>query len=226
MKRGDNTFAVFDIDGTVVRNFSFGAEFIYKIVQTYGLPKDKELSNIAMQKWHKAEQHKQQNIFDTSLRPYYRQYLPNLTKPQIELAGNEVSEMSLKYITPAMRDLIIKHKQQGLKLFAVSYSPEITLIKLLKQLGFDDWWAPQMLFDSSNHYLPRSKDNQIIWDKKQHLLDLCDKHKLTLKGSYGYGDNINDKPMLDIVENPIAINPDRLLYKEATKRGWYIINAS
>jgi phosphoserine phosphatase len=42
----------------------------------------------------------------------------------------------------------------------------------------------------------------------------------TLEGSFFYSDSHNDLPLLDLVDNPVAINADKILTSEAIKRGW------
>ena len=46
----------------------------------------------------------------------------------------------------------------------------------------------------------------------------------TLEGSYFYTDSHNDLPLLKIVSNPIAVDPDNLLRSEAKKEKWSIIS--
>jgi hypothetical protein len=43
---------------------------------------------------------------------------------------------------------------------------------------------------------------------------------LDLAHSYGYGDSLNDVPLLETVGNPVAINPDMRLRRYAKRRGW------
>ena len=38
-----------------------------------------------------------------------------------------------------------------------------------------------------------------------------------------YSDSQNDLPLLRLVSNPIAVNPDEVLEKEAIKNNWPII---
>jgi hypothetical protein len=40
---------------------------------------------------------------------------------------------------------------------------------------------------------------------------------------YAYSDSISDAPLLEIVGNPTAVNPDRALRKLATERAWPIL---
>jgi phosphoserine phosphatase len=46
---------------------------------------------------------------------------------------------------------------------------------------------------------------------------------LALEGSYGLGDTESDAPFLEIVENPIAFNPNYNLKKIAEEKGWRIV---
>ena len=46
----------------------------------------------------------------------------------------------------------------------------------------------------------------------------------SFKKSYFYSDSINDLPLLELVNKPIAVNPDPKLKLMAKKRNWHIIN--
>jgi len=48
----------------------------------------------------------------------------------------------------------------------------------------------------------------------------------SLPRSYAYSDSITDLPMLEIVGNPRAVNPDRALRKVAQQRGWPVLSFS
>lgn len=41
--------------------------------------------------------------------------------------------------------------------------------------------------------------------------------------SFFYSDSMNDLPLLDMVSNPVAVNPDPVLHDLATTRGWPIV---
>ncbi len=46
----------------------------------------------------------------------------------------------------------------------------------------------------------------------------------SLEGSYFYSDSINDLPLLEVVDNPIVVDPDEFLEDTAKERGWPIIS--
>jgi phosphoserine phosphatase len=46
----------------------------------------------------------------------------------------------------------------------------------------------------------------------------------SLHGSHFYSDSINDLPLLERVDNPVAVDPDPLLAEAAQRRGWPVIS--
>jgi phosphoserine phosphatase len=51
---------------------------------------------------------------------------------------------------------------------------------------------------------------------------LAEEQGLDLQGSYAYSDSATDLPMLEVVGNPVAVNPDKALRRIAIERGWTI----
>ena len=41
---------------------------------------------------------------------------------------------------------------------------------------------------------------------------------------YFYSDSRNDLPLLNLVNEPVAVNPDAVLLAEAEKKGWPVLN--
>ena len=59
------------------------------------------------------------------------------------------------------------------------------------------------------------EEGKIYW-----LQQLIEEEGIDLAKSYFYTDSITDRPLLDLVAHPIAVNPDPMLYREAVRRGW------
>lgn len=59
-------------------------------------------------------------------------------------------------------------------------------------------------------------------EKARRLTKYCENHNYSPDNAWYYGDSISDLPALSIVGNPVCVNPDRQLEKEARKRGWKI----
>ncbi len=48
-------------------------------------------------------------------------------------------------------------------------------------------------------------------------------HDRGLGAAYFYSDSYTDRPMLDLVAHPVAVNPDRRLRRHAARRGWPVL---
>jgi HAD superfamily hydrolase (TIGR01490 family) len=58
--------------------------------------------------------------------------------------------------------------------------------------------------------------------KAMAISELAAEHSIDLANSYAYSDSINDVPLLELVGNPVAINPDGPLRAHARVRNWPI----
>jgi hypothetical protein len=51
---------------------------------------------------------------------------------------------------------------------------------------------------------------------------MAEEQGIDLSRSFAYSDSITDRPMLELVGQPVAVNPDRELRRLAQQRGWKI----
>ncbi|HEY5846240.1 MAG TPA: HAD-IB family hydrolase, partial [Microlunatus sp.] len=58
--------------------------------------------------------------------------------------------------------------------------------------------------------------------KAEAVRRVAERHGLDLDRCYAYSDSFNDLPLLSLVGNPCAVNPDRRLLQHADERGWQI----
>ena len=58
--------------------------------------------------------------------------------------------------------------------------------------------------------------------KAEAVRRVAERHGLDLDRCYAYSDSFNDLPLLSLVGNPCAVNPDRRLLQHADGRGWQI----
>jgi HAD superfamily hydrolase (TIGR01490 family) len=59
------------------------------------------------------------------------------------------------------------------------------------------------------------EEGKIYW-----LQQLIEEEGVDLAKSWFYTDSITDRPLLDLVAHPVAVNPDPMLYRQAVRRGW------
>ena len=59
--------------------------------------------------------------------------------------------------------------------------------------------------------------------KAEAITDLSSRKNISLENSWAYSDSSTDMPMLELVGNPVAVNPDRELRKQAEEKNWPIL---
>ncbi|MCL2480232.1 MAG: HAD-IB family hydrolase [Spirochaetaceae bacterium] len=129
-----------------------------------------------------------------------------------------------KSIYPKTEDFIKKLKDNGKKIIFASSSLDIILQPLLKYLGADDLIATQFRFEDdlcTGEFLNTPVFKTV---KRKKVMEYAEQHNILLEHSSFYSDSIHDRPLLEAVGNPVAVNPDIRLRLHAKKRGWQILD--
>lgn len=213
-------FAVFDIDGTVLR-----WQFFHAIVNELGkeglLTKEEHDSiKHARMQWKTRSSSDSFHKYEKVLVETYLGALPHISQRQHNQAEDAVYEEYKHQLFTYTRDLIKELKERGYYLLAISGSHHYVVEKFCQGLGIDDFIAAKAIINNGKY---TGKLESPIFDKSAALNKLVKKHNLTFKDSYGTGDSASDAAMLEMVENPIAFNPDQKLYKIAKTKGWQIV---
>lgn len=219
MKNGQR-FAVFDIDGTLVR-----WQLYHAIADT--LAKKGFIDELTYQTIRDARMNWKRRIGPEAFKDYekhlvvsYEAILAQLTVKQFEAAAQSVFEEHKDQVYTYTRDLIRSLQKQNYLLFAISNSQTEIVKKVADYWGFDDYIGASYE-QSGNRFT--GKRTAYLHDKDQALIKLADKHHVGWEDSVAVGDSISDIPMLKLVNRPIAFNPEQKLLDEAKKRGWQIV---
>ena len=144
-----------------------------------------------------------------SLYQWRKDYVENWIKPIIATKA------------PALLD---KHRQQGDTLLVISATNFFITEPIAEMLNIANLLAtkPEIIGDQyTGKYLgiPTFKEGKVI--ALNHWLETS---RLSLDGSYFYSDSINDLPLLEEVNHPVAVNPDEALNRIAQQRNWPILD--
>ncbi len=135
----------------------------------------------------------------------------------------EVVSEQKKKLYRHTRDLAAALKKKGYYLVAVSQSPKGALDLLLPGLGFDKVYGRVYELGATNRFTGHILELNVIANKSNIVKRVVEKENLTLTDSIAVGDTEDDIPMLELVERPIAFNPNMKLYKYAKRMGWEIV---
>ena len=119
-------------------------------------------------------------------------------------------------------ELIDEHRRAGRKVVIVSSSPVETVEPIGDYLGVDEVIATRARVDASGRYTGELEFYAYAAHKADAIREMAVAEGIDLAGSFAYSDSITDLPMLELVGNPVAVNPDRELARVAREREWEI----
>ncbi|HEU0266535.1 MAG TPA: HAD family phosphatase [Candidatus Saccharimonadaceae bacterium] len=213
-------FAVFDIDGTLFRDALF-SEIAYELL-AMGVIEEKVFAQALTQRAH-YERRDHDDAFQEfmhSLAVALEQEIPRVRTADYDAAVSKVAAEKLDHVYTYTRDLANKLKEDGYFLLAISGSQYEIVEAFAKKYHFDAWvgekWERGSKYFTGKISVTHVAKGNLLRQKIQEL-------GLTLTGSYAVGDTMGDIELLEMVENPIAFNPNRELYNTALTRGWKIV---
>lgn len=213
-------FAVFDIDGTLIRWQLYHAVVNQLAKKGFIDSTDYTMIKNARMEWKNRAHEHAYNTYEELLVTAIEKVLRSIPARTFDKAVEEVTEEYKNQTYTYTRQLIGKLKSEGFFLLAISGSYQEVISVMASHYGFDDYlgteykrsggkFTGEVLFPAS--------------DKQAALQSLIDKHDLILKGSIAVGDSSSDISMLSMVDNPIAFNPEQKLYEVAIKSKWKIV---
>ncbi len=138
-----------------------------------------------------------------------------------EVVTEVLDEVISPLIYAEALELIHEHRSSGRLICIVSSSPEEIVEPLARMLNVDEWIAtkPQVV---DGKYTGELEFYAYGPAKADAIAKLAAELDIDLANSFAYSDSPTDLPMLELVGNPIAVNPDRALRRIAQDRGWQI----
>lgn len=210
--------AIFDLDNTLLAGDSDHAwgEFLVE----KGIV-DAELYQQANDQFLKDYQTGNLDIqayLEFALKPLSTHSLTELHALREAFFETKIKPMML----PKAFDLLQSHRDKGDFLLIITATNRFVTEIIAKAFGVDDLIAtnPEMIdntFTGKVAGTPSFKEGKITrlneWlSDKQH----------TLSGAFFYSDSHNDTPLLEVVDFPIAVDPDDILRQTSINNNWPI----
>lgn len=211
-------FAVFDIDGTLIRWQLYHA--MADSLAKRGHIDEKAYASIrdARLMWKRRAGQQSFSEYQVFVIEAYEQALLQLSPSQLKQAVEDVFAEYKDQVYTYTRDLIKQLKKDGYLLFAISGSQIEIVSKIAEHYGFNDFIGTKYVVQGGRltKHFPSA-------DKKTALEKMVAKYPITFDGSIAVGDSVGDIPMLERVDTPIVLNPERELLDHARAKGWKIV---
>ena len=122
------------------------------------------------------------------------------------------------------QDCINSHKENGDTVLVITASNTFVTAPIVKRYGINHLIATEPEIVSGRYTgkvsgIPCFKSGKI-----ENLMPWLERNGESLKDSTFYSDSHNDLPLLELVDNPVAVNADKILTQIAEKKGWKVLN--
>ena len=118
------------------------------------------------------------------------------------------------------QNCIDNHKKNGDSVLVITASNTFVTKPIVEMYGIEHLLATEPEFVSGRFTGKVSGIPCFQSGKIDNLMPWLEKNNENLIGSYFYSDSHNDLPLLELVDNPVAINGDPILTAAANKNGW------
>lgn len=159
-------------------------------------------------------------FLEFALKPLSEHSMSSLNVLHNEFMQEKVLPMML----PKAKELLDNHRAQGDFLLIITATNRFVTGPIAKFLGVDDIIAtePEQLNGS---YTGKVDGIPCFQNGKVERLNAWLKNnQYSLEGSYFYSDSQNDLPLLELVSNPVAVNPDETLEAFANEHLWPVLD--
>lgn len=214
------TLAIFDLDNTLLAGDSDHAwgEFLV------------EEGIVDAEEYQQANDRFYQEYLDGELniQTYLRFVLKPLTRNSMSdlLAWREL--FMEKKVRPMLQEkaasLLNQHREQGHTLMIITATNRFVTEPIADLLGVEHLIAtePEMINDCYTGEVagtPSFREGKVA--RLNDWLNACGE---SLSGAFFYSDSHNDAPLLEKVDNPVAVDPDPTLEALALENGWPVIS--
>ena len=151
--------------------------------------------------------------------------LARFDREQLECWRQDFIEQEIRpIIAPGSKELLRKHRERGDELMIISATNAFVTHPITELLDVPHLLAtePEIVEGRySGRYVgvPTFREGKV--EALRHWLE---ERGWDLAGSHFYSDSHNDLPLLEQVENPVAVDPDPILRQQAEERGWPVIS--
>ena len=143
-------------------------------------------------------------------------------KQFIELGEEVYTNYLANTIYPESRALIALHLEKGHQVVIISAATRYQITPIAKELGIKDIYCTEMEVRKGKF---TGVIKEMCWaeGKARAGSKFAKNNGIDLSKSYFYTDSVDDYPLLEIVGNPIATNPDSKLSQIAFESNWPIL---
>jgi len=211
--------AIFDLDNTLLRGDS---DYLWGMYLIDKCAVDQESHQRENERFYQEYINGQMDIMAFlrfQLAPLARIPLSELLKMREDYIENYIKPI----ITQQALDLVDKHRRQGDVLLIITATNDFVTRPIADLFGIDELIATNAELINNQYTGAVSGTPSFQKGKISRLREWLNEKGYDLQGSWFYSDSHNDLPLLQEVDNPVAVNPDPKLAEYAQSAGWQVL---
>jgi HAD superfamily hydrolase (TIGR01490 family) len=213
--------AFFDLDKTLMQGssaFQFG-----RAARRAGLISRQQLAASAVANL-RFRMHGASDEYSAAVRETIAASLEGIRVRDLERLGVSVLARVLPRLYPQMVTIAHDHQDAGRRVYIVTAAAHELAEKLSQVMGFDGAIGSHLSEVRDGCYTGRATGAFIYGEAKALAVrEIAERDGVDLSASYAYSDSASDRPMLELVGHPVAVNPDAELAALAAEHGWEVI---
>ena len=213
--------AIYDLDNTLIGGDS---DYLWgEFLCDEGIISDRESFQKMNDYFYHQYETGELNIFawaEFSFKILTNHSLDELNKLRQDFVDTKIKPIFLE----KAQSCINNQKEKGDTVLVITASNTFITKPIIEMYGIDHLLATEPEFISGRFTGKVAGIPCFQAGKIDNLMPWLEKNKESLIGSYFYSDSHNDLPLLELVDNPIAVNSDKILSSEAHKNGWPVLD--
>ncbi len=138
-----------------------------------------------------------------------------------------VAERIEPVILPAAEEIIASHRKAGDFLMVITSTIQFVVEPIVARLGIETLIAPvpELIDDRYTGRIvgtPSFGEGKLL--RLNEWLQSDVGASFNMEGSFFYSDSHNDLPLLNVVDHPVAVNPDDKLRSVANEKQWKVLD--
>ncbi|MFW2438996.1 MAG: HAD family hydrolase [Arenicellales bacterium] len=212
--------AIFDLDNTLLRGDS---DYLWGLYLIEKGAVDRESHQRQNERFYQEYLNGQMDIMAFlrfQLAPLSLIPLPEL----LQMREEYINDCIKPIITDEAKALVEKHRQQGDTLLIVTATNDFVTRPIADLFGIDELIATNAEYKNGRYTGKVSGIPSYQQGKVARLHNWLTDKDGSMHDSWFYSDSHNDLPLLQEVDNPVAVNPDQQLAAHAELSGWQIMH--
>lgn len=215
------TAAFYDVDGTLIKTNVVHAYAYYALNSPSILRRVSSVTSLVagLPMYWLADKFDRRTFNEA----FYKNY-EGFSEDRLVVLGEEVFEKVIRpNIFDGARSLLDRSRDQGHDQILVTGALEVITRPLAEYLGVDDYVTNRLEFKDNEATGRLRKPMMAGANKAQWIRRYAEEHGYDLDGCFAYADSSSDVPMLSVVGNPCAVNPDFSLKTTARSYEWPVL---